>query len=115
MLRGLDIPLLAVFALMFLDFGELATLLHNLLNPFLTSPLITMLVAVTLSQAISNVPATIILSSAPRKLWRYIAIGVNLGGTGFILGSLANLILLRLTRVGLRDYHRYTATHSHTS
>ena len=107
-LKGLDIPLLAVFALMFLDFGELATLLHNLLNPLLTSPQITMLVAVVLSQAISNVPAAIILSSAPRKLWRYIAIGVNLGGTGFILGSLANLILLRLTRVGLRDYHRYT-------
>lgn len=47
------------------------------------------------SQVMSNVPAAILLAEYSHD-WRGIAFGVNVGGFGFVLGSLANLIALRL-------------------
>jgi Na+/H+ antiporter NhaD/arsenite permease-like protein len=47
------------------------------------------------AQAISNVPAAILLAEYSKD-WRVIAWGVNVGGFGFVLGSLANLIALRM-------------------
>jgi Na+/H+ antiporter NhaD/arsenite permease-like protein len=44
---------------------------------------------------VSNVPAAILLAEYSHD-WRTLAWGVNIGGFGFILGSLANLIALRL-------------------
>jgi Na+/H+ antiporter NhaD/arsenite permease-like protein len=41
------------------------------------------------------VPAAILLAEYSHD-WRTIAFGVNVGGFGFVLGSLANLIALRL-------------------
>jgi Na+/H+ antiporter NhaD/arsenite permease-like protein len=49
------------------------------------------------SQFISNVPAAILLSEYTRE-WRLVAYAVNVGGFGFILGSLANIIALRIAR-----------------
>ena len=106
-LRAVDAPLLAVFALLFIEFGEASRLAASHI-PAPTSPLGAMLLAAGLSQAVSNVPATILLAHlVPRRLWVPLAVGANVGGTGLATGSMANLILLRLTHVDARSYHEY--------
>ncbi|MEO7937976.1 MAG: SLC13 family permease [Burkholderiaceae bacterium] len=98
-LAQLDWGLLLVFVLMFVDLRLLAGLpivresmqslgLHQQSHLYLA--------AIGASQLISNVPATIALVEYSRD-WRVIAYGVNVGGFGFMVGSLANLIALRLS------------------
>ena len=48
--------------------------------------------SIALSQVISNVPATILLSPAAGSRWRELLYGVNAGGCGTIIASLANLL-----------------------
>jgi Na+/H+ antiporter NhaD/arsenite permease-like protein len=58
------------------------------------------------SQLISNVPATVLLlGHAPDPL--ALAVAVNVGGFGVAIGSLANLIALRLAKLphGGRLFH----------
>ncbi len=107
---SLDIALVAVFTLIFIDFKEVAHLLkaaralpptHGAFAVTLSSALI--------SQVVSNVPATVMLTSlTPRPPWLPLAVGVNAGGTGFVIGSLANFIAVRMAGVRLRDFHRYS-------
>jgi len=52
---------------------------------------------VLLSQIISNVPAAIFLEPFADD-WQRLALGVNIGGFGLAIGSMANLIALRLAR-----------------
>jgi Na+/H+ antiporter NhaD/arsenite permease-like protein len=49
-----------------------------------------------LSQGISNVPAAIMLAEFSKD-WRALAFGVSVGGFGIAIGSLANLIAVRLS------------------
>ena len=49
-----------------------------------------------LSQGISNVPAAIMLAEFTKD-WRALAFGVSVGGFGIAIGSLANLIAVRLS------------------
>ncbi len=103
---GLDVPLLATFILMFMVFGAISEILPPP-PPWTThSGLGVLVLGVLLSQAISNVPATIMLVKYTR-LWRQLAWGVNVGGVGFIVGSLANIITVRLSGLSLKDYHKY--------
>ncbi len=53
------------------------------------------LISALLSQVISNVPATIVLSGFTHN-YSALSWGVNLGGNGLIPASLANIIALRL-------------------
>lgn len=98
-LRGLDWPLLAVFVLMFVDLGLLARLpvLAQAVPAALDLPGGAYLLGAALSQVISNVPAAIFLSPFTED-WRALAWGVSVGGFGLAIGSLANLIALRLVR-----------------
>jgi Na+/H+ antiporter NhaD/arsenite permease-like protein len=98
--RRLDWPLLLVFMLMFVDLRLLADL------PWMTKSLgqvdlahapVLYLTGVVFSQAISNVPAAILLSSYSGD-WRSLAWAADMGGFGLAIGSLANLIALRLGR-----------------
>jgi Na+/H+ antiporter NhaD/arsenite permease-like protein len=109
--KGLDVTLLAVFALMFIDLGliaglpgmhEVAAMTAALPGGILTSGLV-------VSQFISNVPAAILLSEFTDD-WQRLAWGVNVGGFGIAIGSLANLIALRLAEVpGLwRRFHLWS-------
>lgn len=97
-LLRLDWPLLLVFVLMFVDLRLMAGLpwvagmLHR--ADLGHAPAL-YLMGVGLSQAISNVPATLLLSSYSGD-WRVLAWATDMGGFGFIVGSLANLIALRL-------------------
>ena len=49
-----------------------------------------------MSQGISNVPAAIMLAEFSKD-WRALAFGVSVGGFGIAIGSLANLIAVRLS------------------
>lgn len=108
----LDWGLLLVFVLMFIDLRLLAGMgivrdtVHGLgldqaLNLYLAS--------MAASQIVSNVPAAIALADYADN-WRVIAYGVNIGGFGFMLGSLANLIALRMStdRRAWLVFHAYS-------
>jgi Na+/H+ antiporter NhaD/arsenite permease-like protein len=69
--------------------------------------------AVALSQLISNVPATILLSASVDTEWLELLYGANAGGAGTIVASLANLLGWRIyVRESNRDprfFRRLTA------
>ncbi|MFN7004428.1 MAG: SLC13 family permease, partial [Roseinatronobacter sp.] len=98
-LRGVDWALLLVFILMFINMGLAGQI------PVIEARVITLLqgpgsafaLGAGLSQFISNVPAAIFLAPFTEE-WRALAWGVNVGGFGLAIGSLANLIALRLGR-----------------
>ena len=111
-LAQLDWGLLLVFVLMFIDLRLLAGLgvvRDAMLALGLDRPLHLYLSAIGASQIISNVPAAIALAEYSQD-WRVIAYGVNVGGFGLMLGSLANLIALRLSgdRRAWRSFHAYS-------
>jgi len=60
-------------------------------------------VSIGLSQVISNVPATILLSPAAAGRWQELLYGVNAGGCGTIIASLANLLGWRIY---VREWNR---------
>jgi Na+/H+ antiporter NhaD/arsenite permease-like protein len=56
----------------------------------------TYVVAILLSQVISNVPATVLMTPFAEPRWRALLFGVNAGGCGTIIASLANLLAWRI-------------------
>ena len=109
-LRGIDVALLAIIALMFIDLRQLAALpvMTTLLNHWpITEGWRAYVAAIVASQFISNVPAAILLDGHVTDL-PALAAGVSVGGFGLALGSLANLIALRLAKLprGLWEFHR---------
>ncbi len=108
--KSLDIALIAVFTLIFIDFKEVASLLIAAGAHIPTgSSLIVTASSALISQLISNVPATVLMTSlTPKPSWLPLSVGVNVGGTGLIIGSLANFIAARLAGVGIREFHKYS-------
>jgi hypothetical protein len=109
-LLGVDWALLAIIALMFVDLRQLAELpaVATLLGGLpIGEGWRAYLAAILTSQFISNVPAAIVLDPFVHDL-PALAAGVSVGGFGCVLGSLANLIALRLAKLpnGLREFHR---------
>lgn len=98
-LREVDWLLLLVFVLMFVDLGLLAAVpaVQSLVPELLALPGGLLMAGALLSQVISNVPATIFLDAFTDD-WRTLAWAVSVGGFGTAVGSLANLIALRLSR-----------------
>lgn len=110
-LAQLDWGLLLVFVLMFIDLRLLAGLpvvQQGAQSLGLGHPVNLYFAAIGASQLISNVPAAIALAAYSQD-WRVLAYGVNVGGFGLMVGSLANLIALRLSGDGQawRVFHRY--------
>ena len=98
-LAQLDWGLLLVFVLMFVDlrlFAGLDAVRHAMLGLGLEQAGHLYFAGIAASQLISNVPAAIALAEYSRD-WRVLAYGVNVGGFGFMVGSLANLIALRMS------------------
>src|SRR5690348_10280432 len=97
-LIGVDWILLVTFAAMFVGLGHLAavpavsTHLHAL---DWRDPRVLYGGGVVLSQLISNVPAAVLLKNYTHAI-TLLAIAVNVGASGCMIGSLANLIALRL-------------------
>lgn len=93
-LKAVDYPLLLTFACFFVFAGNMARM------PFLSEGLTGLmaadglLAAAGLSQVISNVPAAVLLSHFTSD-WPALLAGVNVGGAGTLVGSLASLITLQ--------------------
>ncbi len=95
----IDWLLLLIFVLMFIVLRSAAALPwihHALADLALQTPLRAYAAGAVLSQAISNVPAAIVLANFTHD-WRALAFGVSVGGFGLAIGSLANLIAVRLS------------------
>jgi Na+/H+ antiporter NhaD/arsenite permease-like protein len=112
-LRRFDWPLLLVFVLMFVDLRLVASLppvTAVLGRVDLSQPSHVYLAGALLSQFISNVPTTILLANYSSD-WQSLAWGVDMGGFGLAVGSLANLIALRLAgpRGNLAAFHAWAA------
>ncbi|GAA0695271.1 citrate transporter [Dyella marensis] len=110
LLLRIDWLLLATFAAIFLGLGHFAALpwVGQLMSAVdLNQPLHLYASGILASQLISNVPATVLLlERAPDAM--ALAVAANVGGFGVAIGSLANLIALRLAKQpqGLRLFHR---------
>lgn len=93
-LKDVDYVLLLTFICFFIISGNLARIdaisdfLKNLLNEN------SILTAVGASQIISNVPAAVLLSGFTDN-WKELLLGVNIGGLGTPVASLASLISLK--------------------
>ena len=99
-LAGVDWALLAVFVLMFIDLrlaAQTEVVRHAIEAIGVQEPMRLFATAVLASQLISNVPAAILLTEYSKD-WVTIAYGVTVGGFGIFIGSLANLIAMRLAK-----------------
>ena len=93
-LKMIDYPLLGTFFFFFIFAGNLSRI--SAVNTFISEILQkdTLIVSVLSCQAISNVPSAILLSRFTED-YRSLLLGVNIGGTGTIIASLASLITFR--------------------
>jgi len=97
-LARVDWGLLLVFVLMFIDLRLVAQLgvVRQALDVLtLSNPMHLYWAGIGVSQVISNVPAAILLAEYSHD-WPVIAFAVSVGGFGTLIGSLANLIALRM-------------------
>ena len=95
----IDWLLLLIFVFMFIVLRSVAALpwVHEITGRLgIGSPLRAYAAGAILSQGISNVPAAIMLAEFTKD-WRALAFGVSVGGFGIAIGSLANLIAVRLS------------------
>lgn len=93
-LKEVDYPLLLTFAAFFIFSGNMARIpaVQSLFASLLEKD--TLLFSVLSCQCISNVPSAILLSQFTGN-YRELLIGVNIGGTGTLIASLASLITFR--------------------
>ncbi len=109
--KRLDYSLIIVFILMFADFGKISEILstYTQFKLALSNPMLTYLTSIAISQIISNVPATIIFihDIHSGEILRALLYGVNIGGLGTIIGSLANFIAVRISNASVVRYHKY--------
>lgn len=95
LLKEIDFMLLATFVCFFVVSENLGRIdgIRSFLQQLLNGS--TLLTAVGASQVISNVPAAVLLSGFTDQ-WRDLLAGVNIGGLGTPIASLASLITLKL-------------------
>ena len=93
-LRKVDYPLLLTFVCFFIFSGNLARVpaVNELFSTLLAKN--TLLVSTLSCQVISNVPSAILLSQFTAD-YPALLLGVNIGGTGTLIASLASLITFR--------------------
>ena len=93
-LRMVDYPLLLTFVFFFIFSGNMARIdvVRDIFSSLLQRG--TLLVSVISCQFISNVPSAILLSQFTEN-YRELLLGVNIGGTGTLIASLASLITFR--------------------
>lgn len=98
-LKMVDYPLLLTFVFFFIFSGNMSRIeIVQKLFDFLLSKS-TLLFSILSCQIISNVPSAILLSQFTDN-YQHLLIGVNLGGVGTLISSLASLITFR-------EYARY--------
>ena len=115
-LKMVDYPLLGTFFFFFIFAGNLARIeaVHTLLSQWLQRD--TLLVSVLACQGISNVPTAVLFSRFTGN-YRALLLGVNIGGTGTLIASLASLITFSEFRLlypghGKRYFLMFTAVNA---
>ena len=93
-LKMVDYPLLLTFVFFFIFAGNMARIdaVRNLFSALLEKS--TLLFSTLSCQVISNVPSAILLSQFTEN-YRELLVGVNIGGAGTLIASLASLITFR--------------------
>lgn len=93
-LKMVDYPLLLTFVFFFIFAGNMARIdaVQNVFSYLMNKS--ALLVSVLSCQAISNVPSAVLLSQFTGN-YQDLLIGVNIGGTGTLIASLASLITFR--------------------
>ena len=112
-LKMVDYPLLGTFFFFFIFAGNLARIdaVNEAVSALLNKD--TLLVSILSCQGISNVPSAILLSRFTTD-YRALLLGVNIGGTGTLIASLASLITFSEFRLlypghGKRYFWLFTA------
>ena len=97
LLTKIDYPLLATFVCFFVFVGNIArmTAVSDFFSGIMSGR--ELLVSAALSQVISNVPAAVMLSGFTRS-GTQLLLGVNIGGLGTVIASLASLISFQFYR-----------------
>ena len=88
--RRMDLSIVPLFFFAFIVVDGLRTFPLRLFDTYWSS--------IALSQVISNVPAALLLTPFAHGDWRELLYGVNAGGCGTIIASLANLLGWRIYR-----------------
>ena len=93
-LKMVDYPLLLTFVFFFVFSGNMARIegVRSVFSSLLERN--TLLVSVLSCQVISNVPSAILLSQFTEN-YKHLLLGVNIGGVGTLIASLASLITFR--------------------
>ena len=93
-LKKVDYPLLLTFTAFFIFSGNMSRIewVHDVFKHLLSKDTLT--VSTLSCQFISNVPSAILLSQFTEN-YRDLLVGVNIGGTGTLIASLASLITFR--------------------
>ncbi len=93
-LKAVDYPLLFTFVFFFVFAGNMARVeeVQNFFSMLMNEN--ALLVSVLSCQCISNVPSAILLSQFTEN-YRELLVGVNIGGVGTLISSLASLITFR--------------------
>ncbi|RLI78987.1 citrate transporter [Archaeoglobales archaeon] len=106
-----DWLLLLTFILMFIDFhliSELKIVSNAIKSLNLTNTSNVFILSIVSSQIVSNVPASILMSKFSHN-WFAITYGVNVGGNGLLMASLANVIAFRSVKGKmLIDFHKFS-------
>ncbi|KOA18519.1 inner membrane protein YbiR [Clostridium homopropionicum DSM 5847] len=110
-LKQIDYLLLMTFVFFFIFIGNVSNMdfINSHLVNFLNSKTKTYIAALTLSQGISNVPCSIFMANFTNN-WREVLLGVNIGGMGTLIASLASLISYKLyvkSKLEHRDNNQY--------
>jgi Na+/H+ antiporter NhaD/arsenite permease-like protein len=97
LLLKVDYILLLTFVCFFIFVGNLSSLslIKIIATNFLQNKTITYFASIILSQLVSNVPCSILLANFTPN-WRELLLGVNIGGLGTLVASLASVISYKL-------------------
>ena len=93
-LKDVDYPLLLTFVFFFIFAGNMARIdaVRDIFSGLMEKS--TLLFSALSCQVISNVPSAILLSQFTEN-WQELLVGVNIGGAGTLIASLASLITFR--------------------
>ncbi|MDF2883328.1 MAG: Citrate transporter [Clostridiaceae bacterium] len=97
LIKEVDYFLLATFICFFVFIGNISNIefIQEYLRNFLQKPNMPYFSSILLSQIVSNVPCSVLVSGFTDN-WREVLLGVNIGGMGTLIASLASLISYKI-------------------
>ncbi len=104
LLIQIDYSLLITFIGFFIFIGNISTMdsIRSFMMGILNSPQSTFITSILSSQVISNVPATMLLSGFTNN-FKELLLGVNIGGMGTLIASLASIISYKIYTNEFKD------------